>query len=214
MFCVIALLAILAIGCDNSIPLDSSKSTDSSTASEIWPFAVGNGWTGRVTSYTEAGEIDSTWFTTYLITQTVDLPDGRWYQSNTDLYYRNTSKGCYRRFDSIEDFLLKYPGNLGDTCNSQIYHLRSSTGQSLGTVYGQTTITAIDTIVTVPRGAFKCIQYSMAVPQLPGSSKAIANTFHFFYAPRVGPVKEVYSRYDSTKLMLLNTWELVDYTLH
>jgi hypothetical protein len=208
IFRVIALLGILAIGCN------SPTLTDNSTPSEIWPFAIGNRWAGRVTSYNEVGGIDSTWFRTYSITGTIDLFDGQWYQSNPDSYYRNTSNGCYHRIDGRNEFLLKYPGNLGDTCNSQRYVRITSTGQIVDTVYGQTTITAVDTMVTVPRGTFTCMEYSMAVPQLPGSSSAIASTFHYFYAPGVGPVKEIYSGYDSTQLILVNTWELVDYTLH
>lgn len=212
IFPIIALLllTIAAGGCNSSEPVGSSAD------SVIWPLAVGNRWIGRWSYYNPSGGIDSTRLDTLSITGTATLSDGAWYYTNPVFHVRNTSEGCWRRFDDYGPHLmLKYPGAVGDTFNRETYVETFETGQIGDTFYFQTTITSIDKRVSVPRGTFTCYEYTVdRVGTDPTNDSLILDVpTVMLYAPDVGRVKEIYYQLDIGKTTLSRTWELVDYTL-
>jgi len=186
------LIVIVTISCN--------KSTDPVTpmqSSEIVPLKNTIFWQFSVYKYDASGNINYASITYRMIisqgssgSNTVyKIKDSSDYDCSKTYFNCYNSTGGFYSTSSDKDnsyqLKYKYPGNIGDTYNYKGFKM---------------TLTAIDVLLTVSSGSFKCNQYS-------GYNSQTGESFVYFVSPGTGEIKIEYIKNGT----LSTVWELMKY---
>lgn len=126
-----------------------TNSIDSTPASQIWPFEVGNTWVYVDSSFDTTGALRSVVDQPRAVTIDLLIAGERWYHMAGDSrFYTNRSDGLWVIWDfsdsSVHSLLFKYPCKVGDTWKYGRGHV---------------TVLSTDTTLTVPSGTYHCYEY-------------------------------------------------------
>lgn len=199
----------LIVGC-------SETPSGPSTSSVIMPLAVGNQWVSELTSFDNNGNPIISLDTFKIESKVFENGKEVFYSSRNDPYYylNNT---LYTMVDSLPWFIVQPPKYVSEVVRNDTFVIAETdsygdpTGETY-TLFLRQWVKAMDTMITVKAGTFKCFAYN---------STLITPKFGFYQSERsffsegVGSIKS--ESYSDTLGLLENltySWQLVSYHLN
>jgi hypothetical protein len=186
----------------------------------ILPLAVGNYWIGQNNMYNYDSTLNTrgSFLDTMRILFDTLILGNVWYKQNPYYYLRNDNDGLHIiKYSPLNTPYLgfKYPAIIGDTFMTipicYIPNLDNPLILDSGYFYMQ--VKSTDTLINVPKGSFNCYEYRQYLIKFGYMEPTLLYPI-YFYAPNVGPIKQVtYNKNPQGNTYLHYSWELLDYKL-
>lgn len=212
---MLAFLTLLSITCSDN-PTQPQGDTPVSRENSIIPLAVGNEWQMKRTQFALNGDIENVDTLSFSIDSVFTVSGHMWYHFNPDRLMSNRPDGLWQKdiYQGDESLWRRYPAKVGDTTDRGV-HFLTSIQDSARMLY---IVVATDTMITVPAGSFRCVEYQMRYLDRQGrlvpGFESVYN-YSDFYSPGVGFIlTEQFDGDPGGPIFLWFRRELMHVTLH
>jgi len=185
------------------------------------PLAVGNTWIYKYTILDSNNQVEEVSYDTLTVLKDTLINGDTFYAVSSGKYFRNDIWGLelYSQIYSTNKIrYMQFPTALNNSwVNFSVNYPDSISGNN-DTLRLKYTTYSLDTLISVPKGNFNCIEYKQSLVDVNGNPSSLIEELmlepvDIFYSKNIGVVKAVYmiTLYESYRKKLY--YELYDYTL-